>query len=241
MTASAGSGSAASETLDRAAPGGKDLLAALWERHRDTNLERVQLIEAAALELLDGDLFEARRNAASTAAHKLAGALGTFGFDDGTRLARAAEALLAQPSPDARELSECVVGLLEIIAPAHAAPDAGEQQGSDTVDGHDAQTGVLLLLSADPDLAISLEVAAAGHELRFAGPSVDSFEHALTDPAIVAVLVDLDLPRGLDLLSTAAAVRFDVPVCALATKDSYAERLRVVEAGGTGFLGRDLY
>ena len=242
MTEGAGSASTATESDGPPVPGGTDLLAALWERHRGTNLERVQALEAAAVALLDGDLPDYLRAAASTAAHKLAGALGTFGFDDGTRIARAAEALLEAPSVDPREFSECVVGLLEIVAPtaptAGAGDDTNDLQGND---GRDSQTGVLLVLTDDAELETRLEVAAAGHQLRFAAPPVDSFERALSDPAVIAVLVDLGLRRGVDLLSTAAAIRLDIPVCALTVNDSYTERLRVVEAGGTGFLARDMH
>ncbi len=67
----------------------KELLKQLWAQHRETVLERLKIVEhasAQALELDDAALAEAR-----SAAHKLAGALGTFGFQQGTEWARESE------------------------------------------------------------------------------------------------------------------------------------------------------
>ena len=79
-----------------------ELLSALWERHHGTNAERVGALESAALALVDGDLSPSLREDAKTAAHKLAGSLGTFGFEEGTRIARTAEAQLEEDVPDAK-------------------------------------------------------------------------------------------------------------------------------------------
>lgn len=69
----------------------KELLKQLWTQHRETVFERLSIIEhasARALELDSDALIEAR-----SAAHKLAGALGTFGFQQGTEWARESERL----------------------------------------------------------------------------------------------------------------------------------------------------
>ena len=73
------------ETIARA----KELLKQLWTQHRDTVFERLAILEKAGSECLQMDsiaLEEAR-----SAAHKLAGALGTFGFQQGTDWARDSE------------------------------------------------------------------------------------------------------------------------------------------------------
>ena len=67
----------------------KELLKQLWTQHRETVFERLAIVEnasGAALELDEVAMVEAR-----SAAHKLAGALGTFGFQQGTDWARDSE------------------------------------------------------------------------------------------------------------------------------------------------------
>ena len=60
----------------------------MWDRHRSEILERVAVLEAAALAVTAKTLTEAEREAAQAAAHKLAGTLGMFNLARGTDLAR---------------------------------------------------------------------------------------------------------------------------------------------------------
>jgi HPt (histidine-containing phosphotransfer) domain-containing protein len=67
----------------------KELLKQLWEQHKSTVFERLEILEKVSAEALQMDavaLEEAR-----SAAHKLAGALGTFGFHQATDWARDSE------------------------------------------------------------------------------------------------------------------------------------------------------
>jgi HPt (histidine-containing phosphotransfer) domain-containing protein len=72
-------------------------MAALWERFRGTTAERVDALEAG-IRALRADRSAPRAEAVS-AAHKLAGSLGTFGFPEASRLARECESLLGSPAP----------------------------------------------------------------------------------------------------------------------------------------------
>ena len=70
------------------------MLAALWEKTKPTAMERVALLERTA-EALDADkLDDDLRKDAVSAAHKLAGTLGMFGYPKGTELARSMEQML---------------------------------------------------------------------------------------------------------------------------------------------------
>jgi HPt (histidine-containing phosphotransfer) domain-containing protein len=63
----------------------------LWERFLPEIEERVGLLDAALALLDKGRLAAAEREAAHSAAHKLAGVLGAFGLARGTELARELE------------------------------------------------------------------------------------------------------------------------------------------------------
>jgi HPt (histidine-containing phosphotransfer) domain-containing protein len=65
----------------------------LWKQFMPQIEERVAILEAASSALSGGKLTDDQRDAAQTAAHKLAGVLGTFGLTKGTILAREAELL----------------------------------------------------------------------------------------------------------------------------------------------------
>jgi HPt (histidine-containing phosphotransfer) domain-containing protein len=70
----------------------------MWARHRSQILERVTILETAALAVTANHLNATDREAAHSAAHKLAGTLGMFNLMRGTDLARELEQTYAQPS-----------------------------------------------------------------------------------------------------------------------------------------------
>jgi HPt (histidine-containing phosphotransfer) domain-containing protein len=67
---------------------------ALWERERPEMMRRVAAVEIALTRLAADQLDQAERIAAQDAAHKIAGAAGTFGFAAASREARAVELAL---------------------------------------------------------------------------------------------------------------------------------------------------
>jgi HPt (histidine-containing phosphotransfer) domain-containing protein len=97
-------------------------IAALWADARERALERVAIVEAA-VRALGSDALDAEGAAEATReAHKLAGALGTFGMPDGTTHARTIEGTLAAGAApaDAPALAEDVAALRAIV---EAGPD----------------------------------------------------------------------------------------------------------------------
>lgn len=83
------------------------MLAAIWTKSRPVMQDRVALLRSAAETLrATGSLPEPQREEAISAAHKLAGVLGTFGFPQGTDAARAIEGLLERLEPLASALEK---------------------------------------------------------------------------------------------------------------------------------------
>lgn len=78
------------ETSDRSAL--NDAMNRLWHHYLPQIEERVNTLHIAAIALADGALTAVQCEQASSAAHNLAGVLGTFGLAEGTILAREAEA-----------------------------------------------------------------------------------------------------------------------------------------------------
>jgi HPt (histidine-containing phosphotransfer) domain-containing protein len=101
----------------------QELLKKLWEQHKGTIFERLATIEKAATSA--SRLEEAERLDAKSAAHKLAGALGTFGYQQGTEWARESELIFANANigaVDQRRVVECTRSIRQLLESAHSEP-----------------------------------------------------------------------------------------------------------------------
>jgi HPt (histidine-containing phosphotransfer) domain-containing protein len=94
------------------------LLATLWVKIRPLVEERLATLDQAAAAAKAGTLAEDLRKQAAGSAHKLAGSLGMYGYDEGTRVARELEVLLGEAAPDAAKLGALIQELRAAIPAA---------------------------------------------------------------------------------------------------------------------------
>lgn len=73
---------------------GRQMIRELWLRYRPVAIERLDVVGLALGQLAEGRLQPADRDEARSAAHKLLGILGTYGFADASVVAGEAEAML---------------------------------------------------------------------------------------------------------------------------------------------------
>jgi HPt (histidine-containing phosphotransfer) domain-containing protein len=101
--------------IDSAVEEARQVLAELWPRFRPTIMARLTVLAQATAALAEQRFGPALRLKAEQEAHKLAGSLGTFGFSEGTRLARAIEMHFRAGAPltaaDVADLREKVTAL----------------------------------------------------------------------------------------------------------------------------------
>ena len=90
----------------------------LWTQFLPQIEERVATLESASQALSAGELPDDQRDAAQSAAHKLAGILGTFGLTKGTILAREAEQICMGDSDPAlaAQLTDIAAQLRALIS-----------------------------------------------------------------------------------------------------------------------------
>ena len=93
------------------------LLATLWLKNRPIVDERLVLLDGAAAAAA-GSLADVQRKEAQSVAHKLAGALGMYGYDEGTRISRQIEVPLDEGAPEPARLSALVAELRAEVFPA---------------------------------------------------------------------------------------------------------------------------
>jgi HPt (histidine-containing phosphotransfer) domain-containing protein len=102
-----------SEAQDKTAA----LLASLWLKVRPLVEERLAVLDAVAAGAQQGKMTQELRTEGRSNAHKLAGSLGMYGYDEGTRVARELEQLLESGSSDAERISALVLELRRAVFP----------------------------------------------------------------------------------------------------------------------------
>jgi HPt (histidine-containing phosphotransfer) domain-containing protein len=95
-------------------------IAAIWAQNRSSFRERIDLLDRAAEELSDTRTLDPELRAEATSvSHKLAGALGMFGYTEATEIARRIELDLENPGlPQPERLRKDVDALKASLATA---------------------------------------------------------------------------------------------------------------------------
>ncbi|HET7229577.1 MAG TPA: response regulator [Longimicrobium sp.] len=216
----------------------------LWARARGAMLQRVEVLERAARAASDGRLNGALRQQATDEAHRLAGALGTFGLPEGSRLARAAEArfgggVFLKPA-DGAELASTAARLRQAIEqrPADAPVPAAPRPSPAPAPASDG-TPVLLVITTDPALATAAADAMAGGPVHVAiAQTVAGAADAVAGRPDV-VLLDVSAADATSDWSALAAVgaRYPgSPIVVATARGALPDRLRAVQLGASTFL-----
>lgn len=93
------------------------LLAKLWVKIQPIVEERLSVLDRASSAASQGSLRDELRKEAQSSAHKLAGSLGMYGFDEGTRVSRELENVLDSAAPEPARLSALVAELRAAVVP----------------------------------------------------------------------------------------------------------------------------
>jgi diguanylate cyclase (GGDEF)-like protein len=213
-------------------------MSALWARSRETILGRVQVVENAALALLSGDLKDDARRHAEREAHKLAGAVGTFGYWEASTLARDAERILAGTNPiepgDVVTLSNLAVQLrrqLELDA------STGEAEAAPGEESPLPERARLLLITDDAQFAERLVVEARGLGAEVVFVRNVSAARAVLDSPVNAAVLDLAVGGGgIAFLEELHTTNPSLPVVVISGDDQFRDRVDAARLGGRGFL-----
>ncbi|BAY40589.1 multi-component transcriptional regulator [Nostoc sp. NIES-2111] len=213
----------------------------IWGEVVEKIEERVAVIEQASSKLLLNKASEEIRSKAKLEAHKLAGSLGMFGSDEGSRLAQEIESLLDNGKalkPAAKKHLGQVVGALRqelqnLKSGSQSAPLPVESVADDRP----------LLLIIDQDQKFVQELV---RESKQQGLRVETAPDAIASRQLIAknspnfVLLDLsttDHPdNSLNLLAELSNRTPPIPVVVLTTEDSLLNRVKVAHLGGRGIL-----
>ncbi len=233
-------------------------MAGVWDQFKDSIRDRVDaLVRSVSVALED----EGNKDAIAFSqreAHKLGGALGIFGFGEGSRLAREMEDILQTGtiSAQSQRLLEVAAALRQELQrdPPQKAPPAAAKPASGaarTVGAPReeplqsfAESGfvpTVLMIDDDADLAkrIQLEAIARGVHLEVAD-TPDRARASIGRKPPDAVLLDLSFPdtaeTGLTLLQELGRSRSPIPAIVFTARDSFSDRLKAAQLGAIAFL-----
>jgi DNA-binding response OmpR family regulator/HPt (histidine-containing phosphotransfer) domain-containing protein len=226
----------------------------IWDKYKDELLGRVIFIQGAIEELIAGKLTSELREEAKNEAHKLAGSLGIFGLDFGSRLAQELEKFL-QPdvvleTMQIQQVAELAHCLLQEFDKRHNPPGGKVKLNSPPLVGERLGKRSIytpLILVVDDDLILAEQVRIEGinwgMRVEVATDLIVARQMIDQTPADL-ILLDLNFPHsqedGFTLLRELANRIPKIPVIAFTGRESLADRLEVAQLGGCGFLHKPL-
>lgn len=210
---------------------------AVWQRVKKKLNSRVSAIARATDAIFNNNLEDELRQQAITAAHKLAGSLGMFDIDEGSRLAKEIQQILQCERPLSGEQKQQLSELLQAIQ--QELTQATQERVPDfmTVD----ERPLLLIVESDESLKKQFQQETKNWSMRCEVVcDSNTAREWICRQRPEAVLLDLAVKaiatKELTLLGELGACTPPVPVIVFGAKDNLNERVKISSLGGRGFL-----
>lgn len=217
-------------------------LSTIWNRYKDRVSEQIATIEQVACQ---ANL--ALHEPAARQAHALAGALGSFGFTDGSHLAREIEQILAQhplKSKDFKRLRDLTAALRRVVDVPASSTDAVclelELEGAES----EAHLPLILVVSRDRAFVepVKSEIATWNYQCAIAA-TPNAITKICENDAPHLVLLDLEcfdsIETGMSLLASFQHHSPAIPAIVLTPRNELTERLEVCRHGGRLLLQKN--
>ncbi|WP_017299594.1 response regulator [Nodosilinea nodulosa] len=202
---------------------------------------RLALVEEAVRSLQAGDLPPQQQSLAKDEAHRLAGGLGTFGYEEGSNHARQIERLLSDQPLHAAQVDQLSRSLLALKQTMALPPKLPERSPPPAADLAPVARHRGLALSVEPELFRQLQTDAADRGWRLdRAASLAELQQALTQNRTEAVVITLDSRAALaEKLAPLREIKHrypQLPVLVLTCHDSLEERVQVARLQGDRYL-----
>ncbi|GET39761.1 response regulator [Microseira wollei] len=210
----------------------------IWQQVKDTIADRVTTIAQATTLLQNDQLTEEARSLAEQEAHKLAGSLGMFGSDEGSRLAKEIEANFKADLHLAAEQKQYLTQLVQALD--RELQRLNREQLPALPSANESADPYPLLLVVDLDRSLTEQLAIEATSWGIRVHSTDGYtpvelrEYILSSPPDL-VLLDLtnrDLHEASQgLLTQLNALTPPVPTIAIAERDNLIDRVKIARLG----------
>ncbi|MEI2579304.1 response regulator [Scytonema sp. PRP1] len=215
-------------------------LAKLWERYKHSFIDEVAML-SQVITVLEAGVFEAEvQQKAKQQAHKIVGALGSFGFYEGSSLAREIEQLLCITNLERVEIEQ-LSKLGNLLQQELEKPPVLTASAS----VYCVQHGLLMVIDDDAVLTerIKLEATVWGFQVEVAQNLTAASEAIASNPPDV-ILLDLMFAEpaesGLAFLAQLRNQYPAIPVIVLTGRNSLTDRLEVARLGGHAFVHKSV-
>ncbi|MFB2969635.1 response regulator [Aerosakkonema sp. BLCC-F183] len=207
------------------------------QKFRNSFAEQIAVLAEAKTALLAGNCQEELQQKAKHEAHQLTGSMGSFGYPEGSKLARELEHLLIKDSALKRDeicrFSQLVTALEEELT---KPPIPVNIQPTPTMKTHR-----VLAIDDDTVLTENLQAQANSWGIRLKiAPDLPTARLRLAMATPDAILLDLSFSDreedGLTLLRELAERSPQIPVVVFTARDSLADRVAVSRLGAKQFL-----
>lgn len=210
----------------------------IWQRNKESFTSQLALFEQVVAALMTDTLNEQIQHTAKLEAHKMAGSLGSFGFNEGSRLAREIEELLeseaiGQQATQLQQLVSLLQQELEKTPTLSAVAPVLEQ------------SALILIIDDDRLLVEQIMQSAIALNLRLVvANSLAAGREAIAQNPPDAILLNLIFANtnenGLTLLAELAQRKSSIPVLVLTIRGSLLDRVEVARLGARAFLHKPI-
>lgn len=212
------------------------------KRYRDTFAARVTALRQVEQALQAGDFDLTLQQNAAQEAHRLAGALGSFGYEVGSQLARSIEQLLSRPLPlpvtDMAQLSSLLPQLQDELTKPPKPLDTRAL----------AEPPIPIVLMVDEDVCFAEQLKQNAFAWGFQVEAVSSLmkakqyiaNAAKQRPNVVLLSLQDTTEKTLSNLSNFRRQFPTVPVLVIAPQDSLSDRVMISRLGAERFLYKSI-
>ncbi|MBD2200320.1 MULTISPECIES: response regulator [Calothrix] len=213
----------------------------VWQEVSQKLEERVATIEQASTMLRQGKLSQEMWSKAKMEAHKLAGSLGMFGSDEGSRLAQELESLWETGTKFKSQIKQQIYQLVEALRQELQQLNSEYQQDLLPENQLVDELPLLLIVNQDRELATALATETNSWAMRSQiVPDAIAAREFMAENSPDVVLLDLSASDStentLAFLGELNACQSPIPVIVLTDKDSLLDRVKVARLGGSGIL-----
>lgn len=204
-------------------------LAQIWSQFRDLAFERLAVLEIIAASA-KGQLNNELQESARSSAHKLAGSLGSFGFPEGSRIAKQIEILLDNKPIERTELEQ--INRLTTSLKAEL-----QHQPFETIFEASFKNISLLIVDRKRDTDFNQQLVAEANNngmKTYVASNIPAAQTILERESIDALLYKIVFPNGEDLkfLEQIRQQHPQLPIVTIAESAQLLDRLDLVRKGG---------
>ncbi len=214
-----------------------------WERYKPKHFQRLQTLEQAVMMAQAQQLDHDQLKSAQKEAHKLAGSLGTFGFTEGSDLARRIESLW-ESYPEAQEIQQ-LASLIKALRQTMEQPTELTSDPPPQLELTPQPGSKILVVDDDPTVLTALELILNpwGLTVITLNQSTEFWPTLLkTKPDLIIMDVELNDQNGIELCQQ---VRDHdewswIPILFLTAHTDASTLHQVFTAGGDDFVTKPM-